>query len=105
MYEGLRRLLRDVEKEDPDGSLSALEGLDLTFSIVLRKEEGGGTVDLIPNGSSVKVTRGNFHEYVRRYAEYRMLSITWKPLMVRYSIRLFLPELPCMPTSLNVFVV
>ncbi|XP_071854621.1 E3 ubiquitin-protein ligase UBR5-like isoform X3 [Apostichopus japonicus] len=81
LYEGLRRLLRDVEKEDPDGSLSALEGLDLTFSIVLRKEEGGGTADLIPNGSSIKVTRGNFHEYVRRYAEYRMLSITWKPLM------------------------
>lgn len=81
LYEGLRRLLRDVEKEDPSGSISAVEGLDLTFSIVLRKEEGGGTVDLIPNGSSIRVTRINFHEYVRRYAEYRMLSITWKPLM------------------------
>jgi len=40
-------------------------------------------VDLIPGGSEVSVNSSNVHDYVRKYAEYRMIKAVGKPLEVR----------------------
>jgi len=39
-------------------------------------------VDLIPGGSEVAVNASNVHDYVRTYAEYRMVKAVSKPLEV-----------------------
>jgi HECT-domain (ubiquitin-transferase) len=46
-------------------------------------EEGSGAADLIPNGRDVEVNATNVYDYVRRYAEYRMLRAQDKALEVR----------------------
>jgi len=79
IYESLRQLVVDAEKPGPDNT-TALQALDLTFSIDLCVEEGGGNVDLIPNGRDVEVNPGNIYNYVRKYAEYRMITAQEKAL-------------------------
>uniref|UniRef100_A0A1B6DHC7 HECT-type E3 ubiquitin transferase n=1 Tax=Clastoptera arizonana TaxID=38151 RepID=A0A1B6DHC7_9HEMI len=77
MYESLRQLVVDAETKD---SNSLFASLDLNFSIDLSVEEGGGTMDLIPGGRDIEVTAVNVYDYVRRYAEYRMLKAQSKAL-------------------------
>jgi E3 ubiquitin-protein ligase EDD1 len=77
MYESLRQLVQDTETKDTSNLFSAL---DLNFSIELCPEEGGDLVDLIANGRDVEVTSQNVHDYVRRYAEYRMIKCQEKAL-------------------------
>ena len=79
IYESLRQLVMDTEKSGVDGS-QALQALDLTFSIDLYVEEGGGSVELIANGRDVEVTNVNIYQYVRKYAEYRMVTSQEKAL-------------------------
>ena len=79
IYESLRQLVMDTEKSGVDGS-QALQALDLTFSIDLCVEEGGGSVELIANGRDVEVTNVNIYQYVRKYAEYRMVTSQEKAL-------------------------
>lgn len=57
-----------------------LQALDLTFSIDLCIEEGGGSVELINNGRDIEVTNVNIYQYVRKYAEYRMITAQEKAL-------------------------
>lgn len=82
LYEGLRQLLLDAERGH-DASIAAME---LTFSIQLSKEEGGQTVDLIPGGSRVSVSQDNIFEYVRNYAEYKMVTVAHKCLTVSLTL-------------------
>jgi len=42
-------------------------------------------MDLIPGGSEVAVNSSNVHDYVRKYAEYRMVKAVVKPLEVLHS--------------------
>ena len=96
IYESLRQLVADAEKPGSDNA-SALQALDLTFSIDLCVEEGGGSVDLITNGLAIKliqnhlqlltcagreteVSHANIYQYVRKYAEYRMVNAQEKAL-------------------------
>lgn len=79
IYESLRQLVMDTEKSGAEGSM-ALQALDLTFNIDLCMEEGGGSVELIPNGRDVEVTNVNIYQYVRKYAEYRMVNSQEKAL-------------------------
>lgn len=51
-------------------------------SIDLCQEEGGCSVELIPNGRDVDVTATNVYDYVRKYAEYRMFKAQKKALEV-----------------------
>jgi E3 ubiquitin-protein ligase EDD1 len=81
LYESLRQLVLDTETSRESYSLFA--ALDLRFSVDLCAEEGGGQVDLIPNGSSVVVNAQNVYDYVRKYALYRMLKSQEKALQVR----------------------
>ncbi|XP_075236131.1 E3 ubiquitin-protein ligase hyd isoform X1 [Lycorma delicatula] len=77
MYESLRQLVVDAETKDSNSLFSAL---DLTFSIDLSIEEGGGTLELIPGGRDVEVTASNVYDYVRKYSEYRMYKAQFKAL-------------------------
>ena len=45
--------------------------LELTFSIDLSAEEGGGSVELVKNGRDLEVNATNVYNYVRKYSQYR----------------------------------
>ncbi|XP_020295718.1 E3 ubiquitin-protein ligase UBR5 isoform X3 [Pseudomyrmex gracilis] len=77
IYESLRQLVIDAETKDSNSLFSAL---DLTFSIDLCPEEGGGSIELVPNGRDVEVTASNVYDYVRKYAEVRMIKVQDKAL-------------------------
>ena len=49
--------------------------LELTFSIDLSAEEGGGNVELLPNGRDLEVTAANVYSYVRKYSHYRSVCV------------------------------
>ncbi|KAK9512923.1 hypothetical protein O3M35_001231 [Rhynocoris fuscipes] len=77
MYESLRQLVIDAETKQGNSLFSAL---DLTFSIELSSEEGGGSIELVPGGRDLEVTSANVYDYVRKYAEYRMYKSQQKAL-------------------------
>nr|XP_018904419.1 PREDICTED: E3 ubiquitin-protein ligase UBR5 isoform X3 [Bemisia tabaci] len=77
MYEGLRQLVVDAESKDANCLFSALE---LNFSVDLSAEEGGGFLELVPGGRDIEVTASNVYDYVRKYAEYRMVKAQSKAI-------------------------
>ncbi|PSN30861.1 hypothetical protein C0J52_20667 [Blattella germanica] len=77
IYESLRQLVVDAETKDSNSLFSAL---DLTFSIDLSVEEGGGTMELVTGGREMEVTAQNVYDYVRKYAEYRMIKAQEKAI-------------------------
>ena len=85
VYESLRKMILDSRK--PDGA-ECLAALGLTFAVNLRPEEGGETVELIPNGASVAVTPGNVLDYVKKYAMLRMVKINGESLQVHCALRI-----------------
>lgn len=63
------------------------------FSIDLCPEEGGGSIELIPNGRDTEVTASNVYDYVRKYAEVRMIKVQEKALQaMREGVFDVLPE-------------
>jgi len=78
LYESLRQLIVDTES----GNDSMFADLDLRYCVDLCPEEGGGHVELIPNGRNVEVTPQNIYDYVRRYAQYRMIKSQDRALQV-----------------------
>ncbi len=106
MYESLRQLIRHSQAEEAEAVFAAM---DLAFAIDLCKEEGSGQVtaafslcvsiraesvhtterfllhlqvELLAGGVNMPVTPLNVYEYVRRYAEHRMLVVAEQPLHV-----------------------
>uniref|UniRef100_A0A7N6B6Z7 HECT-type E3 ubiquitin transferase n=1 Tax=Anabas testudineus TaxID=64144 RepID=A0A7N6B6Z7_ANATE len=77
MYESLRQLIRHSQAGEADAVFAAM---DLAFAIDLCKEEGSGQVELLSGGVNMPVTPLNVYEYVRKYAEYRMLVVAEQPL-------------------------
>lgn len=49
-------------------------------------EEGGTNVELISGGRNIEVTTNNVYDYVRKYAEYRMVKSQEKALQVSFLI-------------------
>lgn len=45
---------------------------------------GGGSVDLVSGGNQVEVGTDNVLDFVKRYAEYRMVTNSRKALQVGY---------------------
>ncbi|XP_058797650.1 E3 ubiquitin-protein ligase hyd isoform X2 [Phymastichus coffea] len=89
IYESLRQLVIDAETKDS----SNLFQLDLTFSIDLCPEEGGGSIELVPTGRDIEVTSNNVYDYVRKYAEVRMIKVQEKALeAIREGVFDVLPE-------------
>uniref|UniRef100_A0A336LUN3 HECT-type E3 ubiquitin transferase n=1 Tax=Culicoides sonorensis TaxID=179676 RepID=A0A336LUN3_CULSO len=90
VYESLRQLVKDSQTRHGGSILSSLE---LTFVIDLCPEEGGGTVELIPGGRDIQVTESNVFDYVRKYAEHRMIKTQEKALdAIRAGVFDVLPE-------------
>ena len=80
LYESLRKLI--VEAASPNAE-HIFKGLDLTFSVQVTADEGdGGQVELIKGGKNVAVTSSNVYEYVRLYAEHRMVGNNKRALQV-----------------------
>ncbi|XP_048881123.1 E3 ubiquitin-protein ligase UBR5-like isoform X6 [Brienomyrus brachyistius] len=77
MYESLRQLIRHSQTSEAEAAFAAM---DLAFAIDLCKEEGSGQVELLPRGVNIPVTPLNVYEYVRKYAEHRMLVVAEQPL-------------------------
>lgn len=77
LYEVLRLLIQDSVKPD---AKELFAGLDLTFCIELSQKEGGVSKELVSNGKQKTVTPDNIQDYVKRYAEYRMIKVAEKPL-------------------------
>lgn len=63
-------LMATISRVDED----MFKPLDLTFNIDLPKEEGGNNNDLVENGSKIEVTCVNMYEFVKKYAEFRMVK-------------------------------
>uniref|UniRef100_A0AAR2J8U3 E3 ubiquitin-protein ligase UBR5 n=1 Tax=Pygocentrus nattereri TaxID=42514 RepID=A0AAR2J8U3_PYGNA len=77
MYESLRQLIRHSQTGEAEAVFAAM---DLAFAIDLCKEEGSGQVELLAGGANMPVTPQNVYEYVRKYAEHRMLVVAEQPL-------------------------
>jgi E3 ubiquitin-protein ligase EDD1 len=58
----------------------------------LSVEEGGGTMELVPSGRDVEVTAQNVYDYVRKYAEYRMIKAQEKAIEVVYKRLIFFSQ-------------
>ena len=80
LYESLRQLILDSESGNSE--VSTFSELDLRFCVDLSAEEGGGNIELIPNGRNIEVNSQNVYEYVRRYALYRMIKSQERALQV-----------------------
>ncbi|XP_026726187.1 E3 ubiquitin-protein ligase UBR5 isoform X6 [Trichoplusia ni] len=90
VYESLRQLVVDAETGD---SHSLFAALDLNFSLEMCEEEGGGCVELVPGGRDIEVTALNVYDYVRKYAQHRMLLSQEKALeAMRVGVLDVLPE-------------
>ncbi|KAG7270745.1 LOW QUALITY PROTEIN: hypothetical protein CRUP_010579 [Coryphaenoides rupestris] len=77
MYESLRQLIRHSQAGEAEAVFAAM---DLAFAIDLCKEEGAGQVELLSGGVNMPVNPLNVYEYVRKYAEHRMLVVAEQPL-------------------------
>ncbi|XP_075147167.1 E3 ubiquitin-protein ligase hyd isoform X2 [Haematobia irritans] len=77
IYESFRQLMQNSLNDDGDESITRME---LYFVIDLMKEEGGGSVELIPGGRDIQVTSQNLLDYIRRYTEYRLVKAQEKAL-------------------------
>lgn len=67
--------------------------LSSSCSIDLGPEEGGGSVELVHNGRDILVNEQNVYDYVRKYAEYRMIKTQEKALeALRLGVFDVLPE-------------
>ncbi|CAG9865425.1 unnamed protein product [Phyllotreta striolata] len=90
VYESMRQLVIDAETKDSNSLFAALE---LNFTLDLCPEEGGGTVELIPGGKDIEVTFNNVYDYVRKYANYRMIKVQEKAIEhIKMGVFDVLPE-------------
>lgn len=53
-----------------------------SFRISLSPEEGGGSVELVNGGRDIAVNENNLYDYVRTYANYRLVKTQEKALEV-----------------------
>ncbi|KAJ7378917.1 E3 ubiquitin-protein ligase ubr5 [Desmophyllum pertusum] len=84
LYENLRKLI--VEAASPNAD-HVFKVMDLTFSVQATADEGdvGDQVELVKGGKNVPVTPSNVHDYVRLYAEQRMVGNNKKALQALRS--------------------
>jgi E3 ubiquitin-protein ligase EDD1 len=78
IYESLRQLVVDAESKESSAQL--FSALEITFSIDLSANEGGGSCELIPNGRDIEVNVSNVYSYVRKYAQFRLIKCQEKAL-------------------------
>ncbi|KAG4078397.1 hypothetical protein HA402_013107 [Bradysia odoriphaga] len=76
VFESLRQLVTD----STGNAASVLSDLELNFEISLLPEEGGSSVELVPGGRDIQVNESNLYDYVRMYANYRLIKTQEKAL-------------------------
>ena len=69
LYENLRQLVVEAETNPEQ-----IEKYELMFDIELSPEEGGGHIELIPDGTNIAVTGTNIYDYVRLYAKQKLIG-------------------------------
>lgn len=77
VYDSLRQLVKDSHTKN---GITILQSLELNFVIDLIPEEGSGSVEIVPGGRDIQVNETNVFDYVRKYAEYRMIKTQEKAL-------------------------
>jgi E3 ubiquitin-protein ligase EDD1 len=88
LYESLRVMVNEAEsRRDPD---SYFQALDLRFCIDLSAEEGGGQVELVPNGRTIEVNSSNVYDYIKKYCKHKMIVIQEKALHVSQQFKCYL---------------
>jgi E3 ubiquitin-protein ligase EDD1 len=55
------------------------------FRINLLPEEGGSSVELVAGGRDIQVNESNLYDYVRMYANYRLIKTQEKALEVHIA--------------------
>lgn len=65
--------------------------------ISLSPEEGGGSAELVSGGRDIQVNETNLYDYVRLYANYRLIKTQEKALEVcafdfEFCIKTFFPK-------------
>ncbi|EAT42542.1 AAEL005930-PA [Aedes aegypti] len=90
VYDSLRQLVKDSHTKS---GISILQSLELNFVIDLIPEEGSGSVEIVPGGRDIQVNETNVFDYVRKYAEYRMIKTQEKALdAIRSGVFDVLPD-------------
>ena len=56
------------------------------FTVACCLCQGADQVDLVPHGADIEVNASNVHDYVRKYAEHRMLHACQKSLEVLHGV-------------------
>lgn len=79
VYESLRKTILDSREAN---GAELLASLGLNFVVTLSAEEGGEVRELKEGGANIPVTPSNVYEYVKRYAELRMVEVCREPLQV-----------------------
>lgn len=79
VYESLRKTILD--SREPNGA-ELMASLGLTFAVTLSTEEGGKLCELQEGGTNTLVTPSNVYEYVKLYAELRMVEVCRESLEV-----------------------
>ncbi|CAD5229165.1 unnamed protein product [Bursaphelenchus okinawaensis] len=73
MFDSLRSIAYNEAENRPHDD-AFYESLGLTFVVDLPPEEGGGVIELLPNGESQSVTKDNVLEYIYLFVEKRLLG-------------------------------
>ncbi|XP_062562216.1 E3 ubiquitin-protein ligase hyd isoform X8 [Armigeres subalbatus] len=90
VYDSLRQLVKDSNTKS---GINILQSLELNFVIDLIPEEGSGSVEIVPGGRDIQVNESNVFDYVRKYAEYRMIKTQEKALdAIRSGVFDVLPD-------------
>ncbi|KAI6173317.1 E3 ubiquitin-protein ligase UBR5 [Aphelenchoides besseyi] len=79
MFDSLRSIAFNDETNTPHSD-QFYEDLGLNFVIDIPQEEGGGVLELKPNGENITVNRDNVLEYIYLFVEKRLLDEHVKPL-------------------------
>uniref|UniRef100_A0A914GSS8 HECT domain-containing protein n=1 Tax=Globodera rostochiensis TaxID=31243 RepID=A0A914GSS8_GLORO len=73
LFDSLRSIVYNEENDEYHPS-EFYEQLEMTFSVDLPAEEGGGHIELKPDGANIAVTRDNVLEYICLFVEHRLLG-------------------------------
>ncbi|KAI1718350.1 HECT-domain (ubiquitin-transferase) domain-containing protein [Ditylenchus destructor] len=73
MFDSLRSIVYN-DVEETGHSSTFYESLQLTFAVDISAEEGGGILELKPDGGNIPVTKENVLEYIYLFVEHRLLG-------------------------------
>lgn len=73
------------------------------YRITLTPEEGAGSVELVSNGRNIQVNEVNVYDYVRLYANHRLVKTHEKSLEVSEGFSSSRSYVDCNPWRLYIY--